>query len=125
MNCYACLVETGCNDEPAFAVCQHCGAGICHTHLVEVTVSPPVGSINATPTNRHRLLCQRCYRSIFPSSHISRSSDGGKKKQAPSRKPVVRNWWTALWPRRQVELPDPEEAIAIAEQFLKQQKRQS
>ncbi len=35
MNCYICLLETGCESRPALAICQHCGAGMCREHIRE------------------------------------------------------------------------------------------
>ncbi len=54
MNCYICLVETGCASRAAVAVCQRCGAGMCGAHLRELP-APPVVGLAGTP--RSVLLC--------------------------------------------------------------------
>ena len=35
MNCFECAKTT--KAEPAVAVCQHCGVGLCFDHLIEAT----------------------------------------------------------------------------------------
>ncbi len=122
MNCYLCLVETGCHHRPAFALCQRCGAGVCVEHLVELTF-PPVVGMGGDSSARQSLICRRCYRSTVsssgpsqPQSHLAR-----QEKQEPSRGWNVWHW---LRGRQQSELPDPEEAVTTVELFLKRQRSQ-
>jgi hypothetical protein len=116
MNCYACLVETGYDDQPAHAICKQCGAGICRTHLVDVTQNPPTGTIGINAGPRSRVLCLRCYRAIFPSSSSPRAKGYSKSRKADNQR-----WWDRLWHRQQsTTLPDAQDAVAAVEQFLKQ-----
>jgi hypothetical protein len=124
MNCYACLVETGDTSQTACAVCKECGAGICHAHAVDVTHTTPAGSTSMVTAPRSRLLCQRCYRSIFPASSSPRAK-GYTKGYSESGKLSLWHWWQRLWHRQPATpattLPNPEEAVSAVEQFLKQQ----
>ena len=124
MNCYACLVETGDTSQTACAVCKECGAGICHAHAVDVTHTTPAGSTSMVAAPRSRLLCQRCYRSIFPASSSPRAK-GYTKGYSESGKLPLWHWWQRLWHRQPTTpattLPSPEEAVSAVEQFLKQQ----
>ncbi len=124
MNCYACLVETGVSTQVACAVCKECGAGVCHAHAVDVTHRTPAGSTSMVSRQRSSLLCQRCYRAIFPASSSPRAK-GYTKGYSESGKSSVWRWWQRLWQRQPVTdattLPSPEEAVSAVEQFLKQQ----
>ncbi len=115
MYCYACLVETGYADQPACALCQHCGGGMCRRHLVELptrTVCGPAGGPNS------RLLCQRCYSGVAASAGPSRLHVAGERQSWRALWPQWR-WWQRLWRRRQpIDLPSAEEAVAAVEQFL-------
>ena len=53
-----------CPDEPAAAVCMHCGAGVCLEHAVVqdeyLTVTAPINrSMRVEPAAR-RIVCERC-----------------------------------------------------------------
>jgi hypothetical protein len=127
MNCYACLAETGDTAQAACAVCKECGAGVCHAHAVDVTHTTPAGTTNMVTTPRSRLLCQRCYRSVFPASS-SPHAQGYTKKYSESGKSSLWHWWQHLWHRQPATLsssaatlPSPEEAVSAVEQYLKQQ----
>ena len=124
MNCYACLVETGDITQAACAVCKECGAGICHTHTVDVTHTTPAGSISMVATPRSRLLCQRCYRALFPASSSPRAK-GYVKGYDLLEKSLLGRLWHRLWQRQpaaaSITLPTPEQAVNAVEDFLKQQ----
>jgi hypothetical protein len=125
MNCYTCLVETGDTTQAACAVCKECGAGVCHTHAVDVTHTTPAGSMSMITAPRSRLLCQRCYRALFPASS-SPQAKGYVKGYSESEPSTLWHWWQRLWhrqpaPASNTTLPSPEEAISAVEQFLKEQ----
>lgn len=127
MNCYACLVETGNTIQSACAICKECGAGICSAHAVDVTHTMSAGSTSLTAASRSRLLCQRCYRALFPSSTSLRAR-GYTKRYSLSGKSSLWRWWQRLWHREAFQqsssataLPSPEQAVSAVEQFLKQQ----
>ncbi len=113
MNCYLCLVETNC-DQPAYGLCQRCGAGMCGQHLKEQHTRPLAGLVGDTyPMGRYSLICQRCYlattSSAQPVPQKQRTSPQGSR-------------WKRFWHRSAPALPTEEDAIAIAERFLKQQR---
>jgi hypothetical protein len=122
MNCYLCLIETGCNLRPAFALCQQCGAGMCAEHLVELTLTPVVG-MGSVGNPRQSLICRRCYQSAVLPPRVPQ----------PQRRPARQDkqetsagwkWWDWFRGHQQPELPDSEEAVAIAELFLRRQRSQ-
>ncbi len=115
MNCYVCLTEIGCESRPALAICQRCGAGVCKVHLVESVVTPVVGLAGE---KKSILICCRCSTSTMPSARQSVSGKHVKGRGENSR-PSRWNWWGWLRRRRHSELPEPEEAVASAERFLK------
>jgi hypothetical protein len=115
MHCYACLVETGYAHQPACALCQHCGGGMCHRHLVELPTRTACGPAGAPHS---RLLCQRCYYALVAPAAPSRSCTTERQRRNCVTWPQWR-WWQRLWRRRQpTDLPSAEEAIAAAERFL-------
>lgn len=118
MNCYICLVETGNESHPALAVCQRCGAGVCRVHLIELAVIPTVGLAGET---RSILICCRCSPCTPPAARPSRSGKQVKGLGEHSRT-SGRNWWNWLPWRRRSELPEPQEAVATVERFLKHQR---
>lgn len=83
MNCYLCLVETGCASRAAVAVCQRCGAGMCGAHLRELPAIPVV-SLAGTP--KSVLLCCRCAPSLV----------------APAARPMSERQETRAWRAQQV-----------------------
>lgn len=114
MNCYLCLVETGCASRAAVAVCQHCGAGMCGAHLRELSTTPVAG-LAGTP--RSVLLCCRC-----ASSPVAPAARPMSKHQETQQGESSRSGWR--WRgrhRRNVELPKPAEAVAAVERFLNRQ----
>ena len=120
MNCYVCLVETGCESHPALAVCQRCGAGMCRTHLVESVVTPVAGLAGES---RSVLMCCRCALTPKLSSACVASPKQTKRRTGESRT-WLWHWWNQLWrrqKRRLSDLPQPEEAVAAVEHFLKGQ----
>ncbi len=96
MNCYLCLVETGCASHAAVAVCQRCGAGVCEAHLRALSAISVAG-LAGTP--RSVLLCCRCAPSpVAPAArpmsehHAQQQGEHGRsgwevvgKAQAPRR----------------------------------------
>jgi hypothetical protein len=118
MNCYLCLVETGCTHQLAYALCQKCMAGICQDHLVAMgTVS-----LSGYPPRPH-FLCQRCYHLTSAPSGYSRQGDHRRENGDPPFS--WRSWWQQLWlplSRRLSPLPTPEEALETVEDYLRQQR---
>jgi hypothetical protein len=113
MNCYLCLVETGCASRAAVAVCQRCGAGICGAHL-RVLSATPVAGLAGVP--RTILLCCRCAPSpgvpaarLMPEHHAQQGEQGRSEWR----------WWGRF--RRYGDLPKPAEAVAAVERFLHRQ----
>jgi hypothetical protein len=122
MNCYLCLVETGCDYQPACALCQRCGAGICGVHLREQCFWPVAGLAGgADPLVRYSLICQRCYLAATPSACPKPWPQ--KKQPQKQRTPSERWWWKPFWRRLPPALPSEDDAVAIAEQFLKQRRK--
>lgn len=126
MNCYLCLMETRCASCPAFAICQHCGAGMCEKHLVEVKTTPLVGMAGMMYANsQHSLICWHCYNTAFLSTPGHRSRRTGNETDTPKKEGA---WWKGwfqsvwLWSRPQSIVPNEEEAVATVEQFLKQRR---
>ncbi len=114
MNCYVCLVETGNTTCSAFAVCQCCGAGACEIHLVAYAVGPIIGMAGGTTdVQRRRILCVYCADKSLPTARPQQFG----KQQGEGR---GKRWWQWFERKRQVELPDAQEAIADVERFLKQ-----
>ena len=120
MNCYVCLVETGCESCPALAICQRCGAGICREHLRESVVTPTVGLAGEV---RSILVCCRCSPSPLP---LEKESDSRKRLKEQGKQGMLsgRNWWDRLWRHRPSALPEPAEAVAAVERFLDNQRSQ-
>lgn len=120
MNCYLCLVETEHYDQPAVALCQRCGAGVCRRHLVERVVVPPVGMGNDTML-RYSLICCRCHTAAtVPLQRLC----SAHTTQEPETQRTRWNWWNWFTKRQQATLPEPEEAVSTVELFLKQQRKQ-
>ena len=114
MNCYMCLVETGCATRSAFAVCQCCGAGACDIHLIAHAVGPVMGMGGGTAAvQRRRILCVHCAGSSLPAARPQRFP---RQRREGRRK----RWWQWFERKQQVRLPDVQEAIAEVERFLKQ-----
>ncbi len=116
MNCYMCLVKHKDAMRSAHAVCQRCGVGVCHQHLVEMTDKPIVGPGACMSAFHPRtLLCRSCYEAMYTTDVEPRPQ---KMLSSPTRR-----WWQYLWfwhiPS---SLPSPEEAVASVEGFLKQQR---
>jgi len=111
MNCYICLVETGSASRAAVAVCQRCGAGMCGAHLRELS-APPVVGLAGTP--RSVLLCCRC----SPSAVAPAARPMSKQKGEHGRSGWW--WWERIWRHR--DMPNPAEAVAVAERFLNRQR---
>jgi hypothetical protein len=112
MNCYLCQHNPGESSRPAVGICQRCGAGICESHLIEVT-RKPVGGMMAM-TGLRRLLCMVCAQ-----------EHGSSEPQRPERvrQKESSSWWQQWFGNRnRSTLPTPEEAIAEAERVLKQER---
>jgi hypothetical protein len=122
MNCYLCLVETGCKHQPAYVLCRKCQAGICQEHLIEIGIAP--GGMAVYPTGPH-FLCLRCYNWSSHLTHASSSQDRHQKQDQFSAIPG-RSWWQQLWqrccPHRKNALPTPQEALETVEHYLRQQR---
>ncbi len=114
MNCYVCLMETGCASCAAVAVCQRCGAGMCGAHLRELSAIPIAG-LAGTP--RSILLCCRC--SPSPVAPAARPMLERQETQQGEHGRSGWRWWGRR--RRNVDLPNPAEAVAAAERFLNRQ----
>ena len=114
MNCYICLLETGCESRPALAICQHCGAGMCREHIIESIV--PQMSLGSRST----LMCSRCY-----ASPVQPAKPTGSWKQARELDGHTRtSTWNWLRRLRKSELPEPEEAVVAVERFLNHRRSQ-
>lgn len=117
MNCYVCLVLHGCRNQPAFALCERCHAGICADHLIEIALPPLVGMAGDTMTfPRHRLFCQRCYQRATPHASPQRQA---KRPSEKGNRFSFRRWWRKQEPRTAASLPLPEEAVEAVEQFFR------
>lgn len=111
MNCYLCYKEAGNATNPALGFCQRCGAGICERHLVLVT-SQPAGGMNGLTPRMRSLQCVHCLEIGKPARHASHRFP---QSQEPFLR-KVRTWWrNATRP-----LPEPQEAVAMVERYLKQ-----
>ena len=120
MNCYVCLVETGCESRPALAICQRCGAGMCQAHLVESVVTPVVGLAGDT---RSLLICCRCAPSPpHPATRAAPRKRG--EEQDGQDRTAGWHWWRRLRRRRSSTLPRSEEAVAAVERFLNNPRNQ-
>ncbi len=117
MNCYLCLVETGCHSQPAFALCQRCGAGMCGEHLKEVLWCPVAGLAGDAP--KYSLVCQRCYFAAVPSA---RPSQLPRERQQKHRRSSGGSWWKRFWRQSEPILPTEKDAVATVELFLKRQR---
>lgn len=117
MNCYHCLVETGSVAQPAFALCQRCGAGMCGQHLKELQWCPVAGLVGDGP--RYSLICQRCYLAATPSARPAQMPRARQQKQ---RRSSGWSWWKKLWWQPEPVLPTEEDAVATVELFLKRQR---
>ena len=122
MNCYLCFVQVGCDDRPAFALCQRCNAAVCHIHLVEVTIASVIG-MGGDSSPRYSMICRRCYETLVPVKKTPSPSSQRRTREAQGA-PSGWSWWDWLWHRRQPVLPEPEEVVDAAEFFLKQQRHQ-
>jgi hypothetical protein len=110
MKCYLCLVKTGDASRDACASCQHCGAGVCDSHLVSVQRHPGMAG-----GGKRSLICSQCSSADSP---VRPCSDLGQQGRREMKRGY--SWWTWLRRKRVAVLPEPEEAIATIEQFLKQ-----
>ncbi|SRR5579875_3579591 len=120
MKCYACLLETGRDEQSAVAICQRCGAGICPVHLVEVRARHVVGPAGSG-TPGFSLFCCRCYNATT-NLHVAPRKRSSRRSEFAFLA-CWQRWWKSLWPRRESGLPTSEEAVAAAEAFLKRQQR--
>jgi hypothetical protein len=117
MNCYLCLIEIGCGDQTAYALCQRCGAGMCGRHLRELCFLPAAGMMDAHPTAKYSLICQRCYQAVAPSTRPL------QKNMQRTQNPSLREFWRICFRRRtSPPLPTETEAVILAEQFLKHER---
>jgi hypothetical protein len=123
MNCYLCLVETGCRNQPAYVLCRKCLAGICQEHLVEIGRTPATG-LAVYPAEPH-FMCLRCYNRSHNLTCAS-SSQGCQERQG--QRPTIswHGFWQQFWwwccPQRQPVLPTPQEALETVEHYLRQQR---
>ena len=117
MNCYQCQKEMNCEGRSVCAVCQHCGAAMCDRHLV--TTQPIVGMASG---GSHALICTQCHGLSAP---FSKASSTQQHQQPASTPQWLRTrlfcgiWWFRK--NKDVTLPEPEQAVALVEQFLKRQ----
>jgi hypothetical protein len=115
MNCYHCLVSPENHVSTAVAVCQRCGSGICTHHLMTLAGSNSAGMSGATTPS---IVCSRCFHLLCPSA----------RTQKQARTPKKRSWLQHLTTRGKQQdlkeqiLPQPDEAVALIERFLKQQR---
>lgn len=114
MNCYVCLVETGCASHSAVAVCQRCGAGICGAHLRELSLTP-ISGLAGTP--RSVLMCCRCAPS--PVAPAARPLLEHQETQQSEDGKAGWRWWGRR--RLHMDLPSPAEAVAAVERFFNRQ----
>ncbi|MBE3559971.1 MAG: DUF2180 family protein [Ktedonobacteraceae bacterium] len=113
MNCYLCYLETGYTSRTALACCHTCGAGMCEQHLIAVITQRMSGMAGPGMQGR-RLLCTRCYADATPEARPSTV-----RRQRPQRP-----WWQRFRQPKQPILPQPEEAVALVERFLKHQQQE-
>lgn len=118
MQCYLCLVNDGGEQQPACAICQRCGAGLCQKHLVNIKSSSPIG-MGGSAYPKYLLVCQRC-------SPQAEGRNQSPLLPTPSGQPKLSsNWrWWQRFRRRQPESFDLEEMIAAIEHFLKSLRQQ-
>jgi hypothetical protein len=114
MNCYVCSVK-GLDDRcPAVAICQQCGAGMCHEHLYTLGGATPVGMAGSL-SRRH--VCSTCKDLLVMRHRRFPASANAQAQTSP-----LQRWWDR-WRARKEVLPEPHEAVAAAERIL-QTKRQ-
>jgi hypothetical protein len=123
MNCYQCLVEMGYAHQPAFALCQRCGAGVCDQHLVEVTLMSIAG-MAGSGRHRHSLLCHRCHQSAQASPQPTQPHATFSLAEPHEQKSLSLPWniWKRLRGKHHSELPTSQEVVEAAELFLKRQR---
>jgi len=106
--------------QPAFALCQRCGAGVCDQHLVEVTLTSIAG-MGGSGRHRHSLLCLRCHQLAHAAPQLAPPlSPAEERKQKISSVPW--NVWKRLRGKHDSELPASQEVVEAAELFLKRQR---
>jgi hypothetical protein len=120
MNCYLCFLQTGQVTRGALGICQICGAGCCERHLLLVISDPVVGMAGMTQKIR-QMRCSLCHEGIV--SRFQPPATIRQRKEHANQSPTV-CWWKWLSRRRQRALPEPEEAIALVEQFLKHDRKE-
>jgi hypothetical protein len=108
MNCYLCYLETRASTRPALSICQACSVGVCERHLIAVVIKPVIGM--STTLQRRRVFCIHCAESAISSSPPVQQKD--------LRKWSHMGWWRWFWNTRRGDLPEPEEAVVIAERWL-------
>lgn len=119
MKCYLCFLQTGQVTREALGICQICGAGCCEHHLITIISDPVVGMAGMTQKIR-QLRCSLCHEGIV--SRFQPPAAIGHRKEHSGQSPTF--WWKWLSRRRQRVLPSAEEAIALAEQFLKHDRKE-
>jgi hypothetical protein len=124
MNCIQCLQENSYSQSAA-AICQHCGAGVCHHHFFVLKRKIPTSGM-ATIDRSRSLICSDCYQQLFPEKS-SQATGISADLQHKSATYALTSWWKKLRKRdeKAVEeqltvesLPEPEEAVALIERFL-------
>lgn len=115
MNCYLCYQDIGYATHPALGICQMCGAGVCERHLVPVTSHTVIGMAGRSSSGRV-LYCSHCLEEIGKArSSLNR---GALPKEPGTQKTT--SWWRRWTWQRPRPLPEPKEAVAIVEHFLRQ-----
>lgn len=125
MMCYICLKETGCASA-ACAICQRCGVGVCLEHLVEVRAQLPIGpggSMN--PIITRSMVCWRCYDGTTRSNRTRFAATTAHRQDGQQQRAVLTrlvHWCKKVCSRSHLQplFPDPDDAIATVELFLKQ-----
>ncbi len=116
MNCYLCSLERGTISQPALGLCHTCGAGMCEYHLISVTLKPVAGMAGMVLPAR-RLLCSHCHEGTISGFH----SPGLHHQRKEQSRWSASIWWKWFIHSRRHALLKPEEAVTLAEHFLKEQ----
>jgi hypothetical protein len=78
MKCYECLTEG--RERDAVALCHHCSAALCETHLSclddPVTATEPLVKVVSLPLRARLFLCATCRAALEQTDGIARAAAG-------------------------------------------------